>query len=47
LSIAIAACAAIPTMMRSVRSVNTSRSGCPKNMAPSTSPERDATETAR
>ena len=47
LSIAIAACAAMPATMRSARSLKTPGSAWPKNSPPSTSPEREITGTAR
>ena len=47
LSIAVAACAAMPSTMRSVRSVNLPASEWPKNRPPSTSPDRETTDTAR
>ena len=47
LSMAIAAWPASPSISRSDASVNTPTSGWPKNNPPMTSPERDATGTAR
>ena len=47
LSIATAACTAMPPTMRSVRSVKMAASGWPNISRPSTSPERATTGTAR
>ena len=47
LSIATAACAAMPTTNRSARSLNTPGEGWPKNSPPMTSPDREITGTAR
>ena len=47
LSIATAACAAMPTTNRSARSLNTPGEGWPKNSPPMTSPDLEITGTAR
>jgi hypothetical protein len=44
---AVAACAAIPAISRSERSVKMPGCGWPKNNPPSTSPDREITGAAR